>query len=91
MILADNEFCQGCREELFRRPEVIPEEAIEASLKAELEGAGAGGRKGWIRRADGGWPLGSVCFPSPEDKEWFLPLNLGKQTQCGISVLCQGR
>ena len=31
VILADNEFCQKMREDLSGRPEVIPEEAVEAS------------------------------------------------------------
>lgn len=44
VILADNEFCQELREELFRRPEVIPEEAIEASLKQSWK-RGGGRRK----------------------------------------------
>ena len=35
VILADNEFCQKMREDLSGRPEVIPEEAVEASLLAE--------------------------------------------------------
>ena len=80
VILADNEFCQELREELFRRPEVIPEEAIEASLKAELEeGQGPEEEKAGSEEQTEDGPLAAFVFPSSEDKEWFLPLNLGNK------------
>ena len=78
VILADDEFCQELREELFRRPEVIPEEAIEASLKAELGEQGAEEEKAASEEQEES-PSAAFVFPSPEDKEWFLPLNLGNK------------
>ena len=65
VILADNEFCQELREELFRRPEVIPEEAIEASLKAELEeGRGPEEEKAGSEEQTEDGPLAAFAFPS---------------------------
>ena len=79
VILADNEFCQELREELYRRPEVIPEEAVEASLKAELEEQGVEEEKAASEEQEEDSPSAAFVFPSPEDKEWFLPLNLGNK------------
>ena len=66
VILADNEFCQELREELF--------------LKAELEeGRGPEEEKAGSEEQTEDGPLAAFAFPSPEDKEWFLPLNLGNK------------
>lgn len=79
VILADNEICQKLREDLFRRPEVIPEEAIEASLKAELEDMQGTEEEEESVEPEQDEILAKFVFPSSLDKEWFLPLNLGNK------------
>ena len=85
VILADNELCQKMREDLYQRPEVIPQEAQEASALAE-EADSLGEDETDGQTEDSGQEEGSsgrlslhFGFPSPEDKEWLLPLNLGNE------------
>ena len=97
VILADNELCQKMREDLSGRSEVIPEEAVEASLLAEEadslseaedeEADAAEDRKGTdAAEADTSedseeteLTAAGFSFPSAENKEWLLPLNLGNE------------
>lgn len=72
VILADNETCQLLREDLAARPELIPEAAIEASVLAE-----EADRLGEEEADQETLPNAQFTFPSPEEKEWLLPLNLG--------------
>ncbi|HJA94402.1 MAG TPA: hypothetical protein H9717_15035 [Candidatus Eisenbergiella merdipullorum] len=83
VILADSEFCQQMREDLYSRPEVIPQEAEEASILAEE--ADALGKtddtdEGEITAEEESAQItADFSFPSPDDKEWLLPLNLGNK------------
>ena len=72
VILADNETCQLLREDLAARPELIPEAAIEASVLAE-----EADRLGEEEADQETLPNAQFTFPSPEEKAWLLPLNLG--------------
>lgn len=71
VILIDNELCQTLREDLAARPDLIPEEAVEASLLAE--------RADTLDESDE--EISSLTadysFPGPDRKDWLLPLNLG--------------
>ncbi len=72
VILADNELCQTLREDLYARPDRIPEEAVEMALL--IEEADSLGQKSSQKAAPA-----SFSFPSPQEKEWLLPLNLGNR------------
>ena len=91
VILADDELCQAMREDLHERPEVIPQEAVEASLLAqeadaftealssaqESEASGQEGEEAEEKEIEEA--AADFAFPSPENKEWLLPLNLGNE------------
>lgn len=83
VILADNELCQKMREDLYARPEVIPQEAIEASLLAEeADAIGTGNAEEEIAEGDVEeieLAAADFVFPAPDNKEWLLPLNLGNE------------
>ncbi len=44
MIVADDEVCQALREDLYARPELIPQEAIEDSFAPDKEELSEGGK-----------------------------------------------
>lgn len=84
VILADNEFCQKMREDLSGRPEVIPEEAVEASLLAEEADALVDGEETDATDTEADeeeteLSAADFSFPSADNKEWLLPLNLGNE------------
>ena len=84
VILADNEFCQEMREDLSGRPEVIPEEAVEASLLAEeadalVEGEETDATDTEADEEETELAAADFSFPSADNKEWLLPLNLGNE------------
>ena len=86
VILTDSELCQKMREDLYQRPEVIPQEAQEASaLAQEADLLGETGEDSGQEEASGQEEGSSrrlslhFGFPSPENKEWLLPLNLGNE------------
>ena len=84
VILADNEFCQTMREALSGRPEVIPEEAVEASLLAEEADALVDGEETDATDTEADeeeteLAAADFSFPSADNKEWLLPLNLGNE------------
>lgn len=72
VIVADDEICRMLREDLYARPELIPREAAEASLLAQQEDLTDDEVEELLEEVH-------FAFPSPEEKEWFLPLNLGNQ------------
>lgn len=72
VILADSELCQQLRRDLYARPDRIPKEAVEMALL--LEEADAIGQKSSRKSAST-----EFSFPSPLEKEWLLPLNLGNK------------
>ena len=44
VIVADDEVCQALREDLYARPELIPQEAIEDSFAPDKEELSEGGK-----------------------------------------------
>ena len=89
VILTDSELCQRMREDLYARPEVIPQETKEASalaekadgLEADAAAAQEAEKDAQEEEAEGssGQITVDFAFPSPDNKEWLLPLNLGNE------------
>lgn len=78
VILADNDICQLLREDLAGRPELIPEDAVQASIlamKADLPGNDQEEEE----LEEESSAKAEFSFPGPDEKDWLIPLNLGNQ------------